>query len=95
MSTFMEAVEGALGLPLLVYVIPEQFGVLFGDGDLPARRLWVRALFSKPEVEGGEMAVWQFHSRGWVSGVKGPVDLNAVPPRTWVGWEEVNAAGVR
>lgn len=92
LTTFMVQVEEALGRPLLVYVIPEQFGALFGDVGLPARELWVRALFAKPKVDGGKFAAWQFHSRGWVSGVKGPVDLNAVPPEVWAGWEEVNAA---
>ncbi|GDX78340.1 lysozyme [Deltaproteobacteria bacterium] len=92
LTTFMVEIEERLGRPLLVYVIPEQVPLLFEDDGPPSGHLWVRGLFSRPSIAFGALEVWQFHSRGWVAGVKGPVDLNAVPPLTWAGWGEVNAA---
>lgn len=95
LTTFMVEVEEGLERPLLVYVIPDQIPLLFGVEGVPSGHVWARGLYSRPPIGLGALSVWQFHSRGWVSGVKGPVDLNAVPPKVWSGWEEVSAAAGR
>lgn len=79
-SDFLNIVEAATGEPLLVYRL-EGFE---GTNAVPSlsqpslttgasRPRWVRSLFRRP---GTDWLVWQFHHRGAVNGVDGPVDIN-------------------
>jgi lysozyme len=90
LDTFLAAVEAATGRPTLLYVTADQLGPLFG-GSPPARPLWVRSLFATPDVPGAAVAVWQFHSRGWVDGVSRGVDLDAVDPAAFTAWTRAAA----
>jgi len=85
LAAFLAPVEAAAGRPALLYVIADQLDGLLG-GALPDRELWVRSLFAEPSLPGRTVAVWQFHSRGWIDGVTGAVDLNVVDPTTFAGW---------
>lgn len=77
LATFIQAVEQTLGRQLVVYFTEDQAATLFGASGPPRRRLWVRNLWAAPQVHGGRAwTVWQYHSRGWVSGVGAFIDLN-------------------
>lgn len=75
-STWCRTVEAALGKRPVVYVTGESYRSLVGGGGLE-NRLWVRDLVREPSPpQGEEWAFWQFHSRGRIRGVAGPVDLD-------------------
>jgi len=42
---------------------------------LPARPLWRRSILHAPDAS-APWTVWQYHNRGRVAGIAGPVDLN-------------------
>ncbi len=73
LDAFLAPVERAYGKPALLYVTPE-----FLDAyrkQLPARALWRRSILRKPDGA-ASWHVWQYHNRGRVDGIVGPVDLN-------------------
>ncbi|MBN8214710.1 MAG: glycoside hydrolase family 25 protein [Xanthomonadales bacterium] len=73
LDAFLAPVERAHGKPALLYVTPE-----FLDAyrkQLPARALWRRSILRKPDGA-ASWHVWQYHNRGIVDGIAGPVDLN-------------------
>lgn len=73
LDAFLAPVERAYGKPALLYVTPE-----FLDAyrtHLPARALWRRSILRKPDGA-ASWHVWQYHNRGSVDGIAGPVDLN-------------------
>lgn len=73
LDVYLAAVEGAYGKPAVLYVTPE-FLAAYRDA-LPARKLWRRSLVRVPDGS-APWAFWQFHNRGRVAGIDGPVDLN-------------------
>jgi lysozyme len=74
LKAFLDPVEAAFGKPAVTYVIGEAEEV-YGDA-LPDRQRWVRSLAVHP---GGEdWLYWQYHNRGAVDGIEGPVDLNVL-----------------
>jgi lysozyme len=76
-AAFSDAVEARMGKRPIVYVTGDSYeGILRGSG--LANRLWMRDLLLEPRPAGGEdWAVWQFHARGRLPGVSGPIDLDA------------------
>lgn len=73
LDAFLAPVERAYGKPALLYVTPE-----FLDAyrkQMPARALWRRSILRKPDGA-APWRVWQYHNRGRVDGIAGPVDLN-------------------
>lgn len=73
LDTYLAQVEAAYGQPALLYVTPEFFAA--HQRDLPKRALWRRAIVSRPDASAA-WALWQYHNRGRVDGIQGPVDLN-------------------
>lgn len=70
-TSFVEAVEKALGQRVLLYV-----GDDFADRyfrDLGGREQWVPSVLRRP---GGQWRVWQASAWARVAGVEGPVDLD-------------------
>jgi GH25 family lysozyme M1 (1,4-beta-N-acetylmuramidase) len=77
LESFLEIVESALMIRGVLYLIPEQVPLLFGEGEVPDRARWVRNLFGPPAIiEGRPARFWQYHNHAWVSGVREPVDVN-------------------
>lgn len=70
LQQFLDTVETQTGRPMVIYVIEDQLNQL---APIPDRPLWVRNLFQKPTVP-GNIVYWQFHARGWITGISGPVD---------------------
>ena len=73
LDAFLVPVERAYGKPALLYVTPE-FLVAY-RADLPARALWRRSLLRAPDAA-APWRLWQYHNRGAVDGIAGPVDMN-------------------
>ncbi|MDQ0462525.1 lysozyme [Caulobacter ginsengisoli] len=73
LDAFLGPVEQRAGRPAVLYMTDE-FRRAYG-GVLPDRPQWRRSIVFKPS---GRTAwtIWQFHNRGRVAGIKGPVDLN-------------------
>ena len=74
--TFLARVEAAHGRRPILYVT-EEFHDLYLR-PLRGERFWIRALFQRPTFREGEWVLWQHHNRGRRSGVRGPVDINAL-----------------
>ncbi|KRA17469.1 GH25 family lysozyme [Lysobacter sp. Root604] len=73
LDAYLSQVEAAYGQPALLYVTPEFLAA--HQRDLPPRALWRRAIVRKPDAS-ADWVVWQYHNRGRVRGIDGPVDLN-------------------
>lgn len=74
LKAFLDPVESAFGKPAIVYVIGEAIDV-YGAA-IPDRKRWVRSLAMHPGHE--DWVYWQYHNRGSVDGIAGPVDLNVL-----------------
>jgi lysozyme len=76
-AAWSDVVERRLGKRPIVYVTGDGYRALLRGSGLP-NILWIRDLTREPAPEAGEAwALWQFHARGRVEGVSGPVDLDA------------------
>ncbi|MCE3288392.1 MAG: glycosyl hydrolase 25 family protein [Caulobacter sp.] len=73
LDAFLSLVEARYGRQAVLYVTPD-FHRAYG-GALPRRPLWKRKIVMPP-FGGRPWTFWQFHNRGEVAGVSGPVDLN-------------------
>lgn len=73
LRTFVRFVQSATGHPPVLYAAGPFRLEIAKSKDFATNRLWIRSLFLEPSVE---WTMWQFHSRGRVEGVMGPVDLN-------------------
>lgn len=73
LDAFLAPVERAYGKPALLYVTPEFLDAY--RNQLPARALWRRSILRKPDGA-APWQVWQYHNRGRVDGIVGPVDSN-------------------
>lgn len=73
LEAFLALVEARYGRQAVLYVTPD-FHRAHGDA-LPRRPLWKRKIVMPP-FDGRPWTIWQFHNRGEVAGVTGPVDLN-------------------
>lgn len=79
LDAFLDPVERAHGRPAVLYVTPE-FLAAYADA-LPLRALWRRSILREPDAS-APWRLWQYHNRGRVDGIVGPVDLNVLAPET-------------
>jgi lysozyme len=73
LDAFLAPVERAYGKSAVLYLTPEFFDAY--RAHLPARALWRRSLLRAPDAS-PPWHLWQYHNRGRVDGIRGPVDLN-------------------
>jgi lysozyme len=73
LDAFLVPVEHAYGTPALLYVTPEFLAAYARH--LPPRSLWRRSILHLPDGS-APWRVWQYHNRGRVDGILGPVDVN-------------------
>ncbi len=73
LDAFLGPVEQRTGRPAVLYMTDE-FRAAYGKA-LPDRPQWRRSIVFAP-WGGQAWTIWQFHNRGRVEGIKGPVDLN-------------------
>lgn len=76
LATMVTLVRQRFGRPPVLYVTYE-FYDLYLEKALLTSPLWIRDIWRRPHLpEGRGWLFWQFHNRGAVDGVTGPVDLN-------------------
>lgn len=73
LDAFLSPVEAAYGKPALLYVTPEFLAAY--RAHLPRRALWRRSILRAPD-DVAPWRLWQYHNRGRIDGIDGPVDLN-------------------
>lgn len=85
LDAYLALVESAYGQPALLYVTPEFLAA--HRRDLPPRALWRRAIVRMPDAS-APWTLWQYHNRGRVDGIAGPVDLNVLDgtPAAFARW---------
>lgn len=75
LAVFSDAVFAAYDMRPVLYVTNE-FLAAYG-GVLPANSgLWLRSIAWTPRAPGRSWIFWQYHNRGRVRGIEGPVDRN-------------------
>lgn len=94
LDAFLARVEPARGRRVVFYVTAE-FLDAYGAA-LPPRALWRRSLLREPEPL-ARWVLWQYHNRGRVDGVDGPVDLDVffAGPEAFAAWRGAVAADAR
>jgi len=76
LTTWLDAVEKALGRRPVVYVTGEAYRAYLRRSGLQ-HPLWIRDVVTEPDLgPDAPWAFWQFHNRGRVSGIDRPVDLD-------------------
>lgn len=75
LNAYLAVVEARQHRRAVLYVTP-QFYAAYGDY-LPRRTLWRRSI-SATAAPSGSWTVWQYRSRGHVTGIRTRVDLNLV-----------------
>jgi lysozyme len=73
LDAYLAAVERAYGKPAVLYLTPEFLDAY--RAHLPPRALWRRSLLRAPD-DTAPWHLWQYHNRGRMQGIRGPVDLN-------------------
>ncbi len=74
LKIFTDRVEAEFGQPVMIYLIGDALEV-YGKV-IPERKMWVRSLAWQPANDG--WTLWQYHNRGSIRGIQGPVDLNVL-----------------
>lgn len=94
LDAFLARVEPARGRRVAFYVTAE-FLDAYGAA-LPPRALWRRSLLREPEPL-ARWVLWQYHNRGRVDGIDGPVDLDVffAGPEAFAAWRGAVAADAR
>lgn len=94
LDAFLARVEPARGHRVVFYVTAE-FLDAYGAA-LPPRALWRRSLLREPEPL-ARWVLWQYHNRGRVDGIDGPVDLDVffAGPEAFAAWRGAVAADAR
>ncbi|MBW8850404.1 MAG: hypothetical protein JF600_06460 [Xanthomonadales bacterium] len=94
LDAFLARVEPAQSRRVVFYVTAE-FLDAYGAA-LPPRALWRRSLLREPEPL-ARWVLWQYHNRGRVDGIDGPVDLDVffAGPEAFAAWRGAAAADAR
>ncbi len=72
--TWLTIVENHYGQQAVLYVTREFYHAYLEPSGIK-RRLWLRSL-ARPPSYGAQWTIWQYHNRGTIDGIIGPVDLN-------------------
>lgn len=93
LDVFLAAIEPVFGREAVLYVTHDQVDALFGVEGPPDRPIWLRDVQQQPL--GRQWIVWQYHPRGWVSGIGTFADLNvfAGDERAFREWIHGGALG--
>lgn len=72
--TWLDRVESHYGQGAILYVTHEFYDAYLSHMTID-RQLWLRSLVREPSFA-RPWTIWQYHNRGSVRGIEGPVDLN-------------------
>ena len=75
LAIFLQIVESHYGRKALLYATPE-FYVDQLAGKPIDNPLWLRSILFEPGYNDHPWTIWQYHNRGTVKGIDGPVDRN-------------------
>ena len=79
LSILLERLYETYGKKPIIYVTEESYD-LFIKGHFEGYRLWVRDIFSEPNVDKYDFVLWQYSNRGRLKGYHGSekfIDLDA------------------
>lgn len=91
---WLRIVEAGTGQRPVLYLTPEAFEAYFEASDFDSISdtgplLWYRSILREPQLPyAAQWTFWQYHARGHVDGIDGPVDLNA----TTLRWDWLTVA---
>ncbi len=74
LKIFTDRVEAEFGQRVMIYLIGDAHEAYASA--IPDRKMWVRSLAWPPA--NNDWTVWQYHNRGSIRGIEGPVDLNVL-----------------
>lgn len=75
LGQFSDAIFAAYGVRPVLYVTRD-FLKAYGDALPEHSGLWIRSIAWAPYRSEGPWVFWQYHNRGSVTGIQGPVDRN-------------------
>lgn len=75
LSAFLDIVEAHYGVKALLYATPEFYIAYLADRKID-NPLWLRSILFEPGYNKHPWTLWQYHNRGRIAGIKGPVDYN-------------------
>lgn len=75
LPAFLDLIQAHYGRKALLYATPE-----FYEAHIAGKRvenpLWLRSILFEPDYNEHPWTLWQYHNRGRVAGIDGPVDHN-------------------
>ncbi len=75
LAAFLDIVEPHYGMKALLYATPEFYVAYLSKRKLD-NPLWLRSILFEPAYNRQPWTLWQYHNRGRIAGIKGPVDYN-------------------
>lgn len=75
LAAFLDIVEPHYGTKALLYATPEFYAAYLSNRTLD-NPLWLRSILFEPSYHRQPWTFWQYHNRGRIAGIEGPVDYN-------------------
>lgn len=82
-KSFVSEIREEYGVYPIVYCNEEFYKKYLNSPAFSECLFWVRNVVSQPNLNGLGWTFWQYTAKGTVSGIKGPVDLNAFSGRRY------------
>lgn len=79
---FLTLIEEKYKKKPVIYVTPEFYQEFKNQPILKFYPLWVRSILQEPDYADKNWIIWQYHNRGKLDGIDGPVDLNVFRKQT-------------
>lgn len=83
LTGFIETIKKKYGVYPIVYCNEEFYRKYLDSPEFDKCLFWIRNVVSQPDLNGRKWTLWQYTAKGSVSGIKGPVDLNAFSGRSF------------
>lgn len=75
LAAFLDIVEAHYGVKALLYATPEFYAAHLANKKID-NPLWLRSILFEPSYNRHPWTLWQYHNRGRIAGIAGPVDYN-------------------
>ncbi len=75
LAAFLDIVEAHYGMKALLYATPEFYMAYLANRKID-NPLWFRSILFEPSYNRQPWTFWQYHNRGRIAGIEGPVDYN-------------------
>ena len=79
LGRWLRKIEAHYGQKPIIYTTPDFYEANFARGALPGYQYWLRSVKAEPKYIYGKRpwVFWQYTGTGSISGIEGPVDINA------------------